>query len=66
MSGEGVLMLRSGTVIFGRWHEGMLDGRGIVFTPFGGRILVNFNLGKLSGWAIAFYGDQIIRCVLYY
>ena len=65
-SGEGVLMLRSGTVVFGNWREGLLDGRAVVFTPFGGRILASFSLGKLSGWVIAFYGSQVIRCALYY
>ena len=59
-------MLKNGTMIFGTWYNGYLEGRALIFTPFRGKILANFNLGKLSGWTIAFYGTNIIRCTLYY
>lgn len=44
----------------------MLHGRSVIFTPFGGRILAYFNYGKLNGWVLSFYQDQVIRCTLYY
>jgi hypothetical protein len=64
--GEGVLMFKNGTLVVGKWTENMLHGRALIFTPFGGRILANFNFGKLNGWLLSFYQDQVIRCTLYY
>jgi hypothetical protein len=59
-------MLKNGTLIFGRWSNGWLDGRALIFTPFRAKILANFHQGKLNGWVIAFYSTHIIRCTLYY
>jgi len=60
------MMLRNGTVIFGTWINDQLDGKALIFTSFGSKILSQFNLGKLNGWTIALYGYKIIKCMKYY
>ena len=65
-AGEGVLIFKNGTTVVGRWREGLIHGRAMLFTPFGGRILGSFSNGKLSGWLLSFYQSQVIRCTLYY
>lgn len=64
--GEGVMITKNGTVVVGKWREGLLHGRAVAFTPFGGRILGNFCNGKLNGWVLSFYLNQVIRCTVYY
>lgn len=60
------MILRNGMMIVGNWINNFLEGRALIFTAFGGRILANFNRGKLNGWMISFYRTNIIRCTLYY
>jgi len=65
-SGEGIMIMRNGMMIIGNWSNDFLEGRALVFTAFGGKILANFIRGKLNGWMISFYRTNIIRCTLYY
>lgn len=60
------MMLKNGTIIFGTWIQDLLDGKALIFTSLGSKIYANFNLGKLSGWAVAIYGEKIIKCLFFY
>jgi hypothetical protein len=53
--GEGIMMLKNGTIIFGTWQQDLLDGRALIFTSLGCRIMANFILGKFNGWTLAVY-----------
>lgn len=64
--GEGVLLTREGMLIIGRWLQDYLHGRALIFTPFGGKLIANFNEGKLNGWTFALFNDRLIICLLYY
>jgi len=50
------MMIKNGNMIFGTWNHDMLDGRAFILTSLGGKIMANFNLGKLNGWTILSYG----------
>lgn len=61
--GEGVMFLKNGTLIVGFWDHGLLHGRALIFTPFGGKTIAEFyngtlfilKKGKLNGWAITLF-----------
>jgi len=59
-------MLKNGTMIIGNWEQDWLEGRALLFTPLGSRVIAQFHMGKLNGWAIALFDDHIIKCLLYY
>jgi hypothetical protein len=54
-NGEGVMLTRKGMLIVGTWKHDQLEGRAIIFTPFGGQIYLKFNEGKVNGWVFALY-----------
>lgn len=45
--GEGVMFLKNGTLIVGNWDHGLLYGRALIFTPFGGKTTAHFYNGSL-------------------
>ena len=67
------MFLKSGTLIVGTWDHGYLNGRAVVFSPFGGRTLVEFyngtlfcDVGKLTGWAITIFAGRLVIITAYY
>ncbi len=60
------MLTRKGILIVGNWKHDQLDGRAIIFTPFGGKIYINFNEGKVNGWVFAIFSEKIIICMFYY
>lgn len=64
--GEGVMMVKNGNMIFGTWNQDLLDGRALILTSLGGKIMANFNLGKLNGWVLLSYGQNILKCLYFY
>lgn len=65
--------MKNGTLIVGFWDHGLLHGRAMIFTPFGGKTLAEFyngkllsNKGRLNGWAITLFSDKLIVCAVYY
>ena len=64
--GEGIMMLKNGTIIFGTWQQDLLEGRALIFTSLGCRIMAHFILGKFNGWTIAVYKERLVKCILFY
>jgi hypothetical protein len=60
------MMLRNGTVIVGTWQQDLLEGRAIIFTSLGCRVLAQFVQGRFNGWALATYRHQLVKCLLFY
>jgi len=40
------MFLKNGTLIVGFWDHGLLHGRALIFTPFGGKTIAEFYNGK--------------------
>ena len=55
------MMLRNGTVIIGNWDQDLLDGRALIFTSLGSKILAQFSMGKFHGWSIAEYKQSCLN-----
>ena len=49
----------NGITIIGTWNEGDLEGHAVISTPFSALIFANFQKGKLHGWTISKYKDNI-------
>jgi hypothetical protein len=64
--GEGVMMLRNGTVIIGSWQQDLLEGRAIIYTSLGCRVLAQFVQGRFNGWALATYRQRLVKCLLFF
>ena len=60
------MMLRNGTVIIGNWDQDLLDGRALIFTSLGSKILAQFSMGKFHGWSMAEYKQKLLKCILFY
>lgn len=64
--GEGVMMLRNGTVIIGTWQQDLLEGKAVIYTSLGCKVLAQFVQGRFNGWAIATYREKLVKCILFY
>lgn len=60
------MLLKNGTCIIGKWIDDILNGRAVIFSPFGGIISAEFAEGKLNGWAIANYQNEVIVSTMYF
>ncbi len=67
------MFFKNGTLIVGNWDHGLLYGRVLIFSPFGGKTTAEFYngtfliyLGKLNGWAITVFTGKLIVCTNFY
>lgn len=37
-NGEGIALMKNGSILIGHWQKDQLDGRSLIITPFGGLI----------------------------
>lgn len=60
------MMLRNGTVIIGRWYNDLLDGRAVIYTSLGCKVLAQFAQGRFNGWTLVSYRTHLLKCLLFY
>lgn len=65
-NGEGIALMKNGTIVIGHWQKDVLDGRSLIITPFGAMISAYFINGKLNGWVLAEYKNKLIVANLYF
>ena len=49
----------NGITVIGSWNEGKIHGNTIIITPFAAMIYANFCQGRLEGWVISKYKQNI-------
>ena len=60
------MIMNDGSAIVGNWHRDLLNGRVLIFTPFGGKIVAHYINGKLNGWSISLFENRIIILTHYF
>jgi hypothetical protein len=49
------MMMKNGTIVFGTWQQDLLEGRALIFTSLGSKIMAQFIMGKFNGWTLTVY-----------
>ena len=60
------MCINNGTFIVGSWNEDMLEGRALVVSALGGKLLGSFSHGKFSGWAISMFRRRVLKCFFFH
>jgi antitoxin component YwqK of YwqJK toxin-antitoxin module len=58
--------MKNGTLIVGHWIKDKLNGRAIIFNPYGSVLSVEYIDNKLNGWAIAQFSNKVIIANRYF
>lgn len=53
-------------MIIGHWQRDKLNGRSLIFTPYGGILSAEFIDNKLNGWVLAQYNNKVVITNLYF
>lgn len=59
-------MMHDGTCVIGTWKKGLLNGRTLIFTPFGGRVIVEYMNGQMNGWCVGRFGAKTVVITHYF
>lgn len=60
------MIMNDGSAIVGNWHGDRLNGRVLIFTPFGGKVIAHYINSKLNGWSISLFEKRIIILTHYF
>jgi hypothetical protein len=58
--------MKNGTLIVGHWLRDKLNGRALIFNPYGSMLSVEYVDNKLNGWAIAQFSNKVIIANTYF